>query len=164
MHRMAVSYFYKRQRQPSSKALREKGNDWKQASRVVSWERVPPFFTYNARDVWIQNSIHSQIAHNAHNFGQNLGRKLIENCSDRTFPILCFSIEALFSLASCVSFKHKVKGADSLSELAGQTSSVVRRIPLLIRTIQQDQIIRKWHARQWWVLVKSLEERLLFHF
>ena len=35
-----------------------------------------------------------------------------------------------------------------LSELAGQTSQIVRRITLLIRTIQQDQFIPKWYARQ----------------
>jgi len=35
-------------------------------------------------------------------------------------------------------------GAFHLPELAGQTSPVVRRIPILIRTIQPDQIICKW--------------------
>ena len=164
MHRMVVSYFYKRQRQPSSKVLREKGNNWKQAWLVVSLERVRPFFAYNAREVWIQDSIHSQIAYNTHNFWEILGGELIENCSDGTFSVLYFSIEALFSLASYINFEHKIKGDHTLSELAGQTSPVIRRIPLLIRTIQPDQIIRKWHARQWWVLVKSLEGRLLFHF
>ena len=44
---------------------------------------------------------------------------MIENCSDGTFSVLYFSIKALFSLASCVNFKHKVKGTYSLSELAG---------------------------------------------
>ena len=73
---------------------------------------------------------------------------MIENCSDGTFSVLYFSIEALFSLASYINFEHKVKGDHTLSELAGQTSPVIRRIPLLIRTIQPDQIIPKWHARQ----------------
>ena len=42
------------------------------------------------------------------------------------------------------------KGALHLSELAGQTSPVVRRILILIRTIQPDQIISKImvYARQ----------------
>ena len=39
-----------------------------------------------------------------------------------------------------------------LSELASRTSSVIRRIPLLIQTIQSGQFNSyKWYAWQWWV-------------
>lgn len=55
---------------------------------------------------------------------------MIENCSDGTFSVLYFSIEVLFSLASYINFEHKVKGDHTLSELAGQTSPVIRRIPV----------------------------------
>ena len=41
------------------------------------------------------------------------------------------------------------------SELVGQTNPVLRRIQLLIRTIQSYQFIPKWYARQIWVLVKT---------
>ena len=39
-----------------------------------------------------------------------------------------------------------------LNILTGQTSPVIRRIPLLIRTI----LIPEWCAWQWWVLAKTL--------
>ena len=42
-----------------------------------------------------------------------------------------------------------------MSELVGQTNPVLRRIQLLIRTIQSYQFIPKWYARQIWVLVKT---------
>ena len=38
------------------------------------------------------------------------------------------------------------KGSSDLSELAAQTSRVVRRIPILIRAYS-DQFISKWYAR-----------------
>ena len=44
------------------------------------------------------------------------------------------------------------------------TSPLMRRIPLLIRTIQPDQFISKWFARLWWVLVKiSRNEYFIFN-
>ena len=52
-------------------------------------------------------------------------------------------------------------GAYHFSELASQTNAFVRRITLLIRAIQPDTFIPKWHARMWWALVKTdFEERL----
>ena len=45
----------------------------------------------------------------------------------------------------------RYKGAFHLLELAYQSSSIAKRIPLFVLVIQPDQPIYKWQARQWWV-------------
>ena len=44
-----------------------------------------------------------------------------------------------------------IQGDFQKSELASQTSPVVGRIPVLIRTIQRDQITSKWCMQGIWV-------------
>ena len=46
----------------------------------------------------------------------------------------------------------RYKGAFHLLELAYQSSSIAKRIPIFIRVIQPDQSVYKWQARQWWVI------------
>ena len=50
----------------------------------------------------------------------------------------------------------RYKGAFHLLEVAYQSSSIAKRIPLFVRVIQPDQSIHKWQARQWWVIGKYL--------
>ena len=50
----------------------------------------------------------------------------------------------------------RYKGAFHLLELAYQSSSIAKRIPLFVRVIQPDQSIHKWKARQWRVIGKYL--------
>ena len=46
----------------------------------------------------------------------------------------------------------RYKGAFHLLELAYQSSSIAKRIPLFVRVFQPDQSTYKWQARQWWVI------------
>ena len=53
----------------------------------------------------------------------------------------------------------RYKGAFHLLELAYQSSSIAKRIPIFIRVIQPDQSVYKWQARQWWVIGKILTKK-----
>ena len=55
----------------------------------------------------------------------------------------------------------RYKGAFHLLELAYQSSSIAKRIPIFIRVIQPDQSVYKWQARQWWVIGKILTKKKL---
>ena len=53
----------------------------------------------------------------------------------------------------------RYKGAFHLLELAYQSSSIAKRIPIFIRVIQPEQSVYKWQARQWWVIGKILTKK-----
>ena len=53
----------------------------------------------------------------------------------------------------------RYKGAFHLLELAYQSSSIAKRIPIFIRVIQPDQSVYKWQARQWWVIGKIVTKK-----
>ena len=50
----------------------------------------------------------------------------------------------------------RYKGAFHLLQLAYQSSSIAKRIPLFVRVIQPAQSIYNWQARQWWIIGKIL--------